>query len=159
MGPAEAYTPSFALNGYQTIKRESARLHHRDPQYSRSTDEEISLEFRKDVPVVRAMSYQLADAVWSEDHSSITVSSLVVPPDNRKRPPSALLFQSNLRLSSLLSFSASPITRHRCNPICNLLGPSSPNASNRPSRSLVHASLLLDFPLPRCLDKLCDLWD
>jgi hypothetical protein len=24
-----------------------------------------------------------------------------------------------------LSFSASPITRHRCNPICNLLGPSS----------------------------------
>jgi hypothetical protein len=79
-----------------------------------SGDGQISLKLRKvmDVPVVRAMNYQLVDAVWSGDHPSITVSSPVVPPDNRKRPPSVLPFQSNLGKSivALARFYASHYT-------------------------------------------------
>ena len=63
-----------------------------------SGDGQISLELRKvlDVPVVRAINFQLVDAVWSGDHPSIPVSSQVVRPDNRKHPPSALPSRSSL---------------------------------------------------------------
>ena len=63
-----------------------------------SGDGQISFELRKvlDAPVVRAITFQLVDAVWSGDHPSIPVSSQVVRPDNRKHPPSALPFQSSL---------------------------------------------------------------
>lgn len=98
-GPAEAYTPSFAFIDHETVGHvnllnctiETRRIVLLD-------DGQISLELRKvlDVPIVRAMNYQLVDAVWSGDRPSITVSSPVVPPDNRKRPLSALPFQCNL---------------------------------------------------------------
>jgi hypothetical protein len=66
-------------------------------------DGQVSLELRKvlDVPVVRAINFQLVDAVWSGDHPSISVSSQVVRPDNCKHPPSSLPFQSSFGPSVL----------------------------------------------------------
>ena len=114
MQPAEAYTPSFAFIDHEMVRH--VNLLHCTIETRKvllSGDGQISLELRKvlDIPVVRAMNYQLVDAVWSGDHPSITVSSPVVPPDNRKRPPSALPFQGNLR-KSIVALALFYITHH-----------------------------------------------
>ena len=97
-GPAGTYTPSFAFIDHETVghvNRSNGTIETR--QICLSDDGQISLELRKvlGVPVVRATGFQVIDAVWSGDHSSFPVSSPAVRPDNRKRPPSALPFQSS----------------------------------------------------------------
>lgn len=131
-GAAGADTPSIAFIDHETVGHVNLlNCTIETRKILLSGDGQISLKLFKflDVPVVRALNYQLVDAVGSGDHPFITISSPVVPPDTRKRPPSALPFQSNLGTSSLFRFSTLPITRHRCNPICNLLGQSYPERS------------------------------
>jgi hypothetical protein len=97
-GAAGTYTSSFAFIDHETVghvNRFNGTIETR--KICLSDDGQISLELRKvlGVPVVREMGFQVIDAVWSGDHSSFPVSSPVVRPDNRKRPPPALPFQSS----------------------------------------------------------------